>query len=178
MKKIETGFEGLVIIKSNVFEDERGLFLKTFNETIFKSLGLETNFKERYYSVSKRNVIRGMHFQTPPYDHVKLVNVIAGRILDVVVDLRENSKTYKQVFNVCLDAYKGEMLYIPSGFAHGFKSLDDDTIVEYFQTTEYAPNNDEGIHYNSIEFDWKCSFPIVSDRDSNFLDINTVGKIF
>ena len=172
MKKIETGFEGLYIIKGNVFEDARGLFLKIFHQSTFSDLGLETNYKERYYSKSHKDAIRGMHFQIPPYDHVKVVNVLQGAILDVVVDIRKESSTYKQCFSIQLNDHDGRFLYIPKGFAHGFKSISDNTIVEYNQTTEYNKEYDCGIRWDSIGFDWRIINPIIAERDSSFPDLN------
>jgi dTDP-4-dehydrorhamnose 3,5-epimerase/CDP-3, 6-dideoxy-D-glycero-D-glycero-4-hexulose-5-epimerase len=168
MKKIETSFDGLYIIEGNAFKDVRGLFLKTFNQSIFKNLGLEIDYKERYYSISHKNVIRGMHFQTPPFDHVKIVNVLQGNILDVVVDLRKKSPTYKKYFTIELNDMNGQSLYIPKGFVHGFKALTDHTIVEYNQATEYDKDSDLGIRWDSFGFDWQLSNPIISERDCNF----------
>jgi dTDP-4-dehydrorhamnose 3,5-epimerase/CDP-3, 6-dideoxy-D-glycero-D-glycero-4-hexulose-5-epimerase len=167
-----TDFEGLCILEGNVFNDLRGEFLKTYNQRVFDSLGLETNYKERYYSKSHANVIRGMHFQIPPFDHVKIVNVLQGSILDVVVDIRKNSPTYKQYSAMELNDHDGRFLYIPKGFAHGFKALTDDAIVEYNQTTEYNEEADCGIRWDSFGFDWQTDNPIVSERDRNFLELN------
>ena len=135
MKKIETPFEGLFILKTENFVDARGAFQKLFNRDFFIQNRLNCNFCEFYYSVNKKGVIRGMHFQFPPHDHDKLVYVSSGKILDVVVDLRATSKTYKQHFSIELDAQEGKYLYIPKGFAHGFASLEDDSIVNYAQTS-------------------------------------------
>ena len=168
MELIETGFSGLYIIQHKVFKDERGLFVKTYNQTIFKSLGLELDIKERYYSISNKNVIRGMHFQTPPEDHIKLVTAISGKILDVVLDIRKNSETFGKYYTIEIDSSEGKTIYIPQGFAHGFLALEDNTIVEYNQTTGYAPNNDAGIKYNSFGFDWPIERPVVSVRDLAF----------
>jgi dTDP-4-dehydrorhamnose 3,5-epimerase/CDP-3, 6-dideoxy-D-glycero-D-glycero-4-hexulose-5-epimerase len=178
MKKIKTGFEGLYIIEGNIFDDLRGLFLKTFNQSIFEDLSLETNYKERYYSKSYKNVIRGMHFQTPPFDHVKIVNVLQGKILDVVIDIRKNSPTYKKYFSVELNDKDGRFLYISKGFAHGFKALTDNAIVEYNQTTEYNRECDCGIRWDSFGFDWQLSNPIISERDSNFQTLNDYSSPF
>jgi dTDP-4-dehydrorhamnose 3,5-epimerase len=168
MELIETGFSGLYVIQHKVFKDERGLFVKTYNRTIFKSLGLELNIQERYYSISNKNVIRGMHFQTPPEDHVKLVTVISGKILDVVLDIRKNSETFGKYYTIEIDSSEGKTIYIPQGFAHGFLALEDNTTVEYNQTTGYAPRNDAGIKYNSFRFDWPIERPVVSVRDLSF----------
>ena len=123
MKIINTPFEGLYVLETVHFKDERGGFQKLFNEDFFRENGLDTDFREFYYSVSHRDVIRGMHFQLPPFDHTKLVYVSQGHILDVVVDLRKSSPTFRQYFSVELDDEKAQYLYIPKGFAHGFRSL-------------------------------------------------------
>jgi len=172
MEKIETGFEGLYLIQGKVFEDNRGLFLKTFNKSAFEELGLETDYKERYYSKSHKNVIRGMHFQIPPFAHVKIVNVIQGAVLDAVVDIRHKSPTFRKYFTVVLSENDGRFLYIPKGFAHGFKSLKDDTIVEYNQTTEYNNDCDCGIRWDSLGFDWELDNPVMSERDMSFPMLN------
>ena len=173
-----TGFDGLRIIEVNVFKDTRGLFLKTFNQSIFMDLGLETNYRERYYSKSHGNVIRGMHFQIPPHDHVKMVNVLHGAILDVVLDLRKEAPSYKKYFATELNEHNGCFLYIPKGFAHGFRALTDDTIVEYNQTTEYNKDADCGIRWNSFGFDWQIDNPIISERDRNFPALNDYSSPF
>lgn len=168
MELIKTNFEGLFIIQHKVFTDNRGLFVKTYNQQIFDELGIDLNIKERYYSISQKDVIRGMHFQSPPEDHVKLVTVISGKILDVVLDLRKKSKTFGKFFSIEIGQDEGKTIYIPKGFAHGFAALEDQTIVEYNQTTGYAPNNDAGIKYDSFGFDWRIAEPIVSYRDFSF----------
>jgi dTDP-4-dehydrorhamnose 3,5-epimerase/CDP-3, 6-dideoxy-D-glycero-D-glycero-4-hexulose-5-epimerase len=173
-----TEFKGLHIIEGNMFKDSRGLFLKTFNHSMFEHLGLETNYKERYYSKSYKNVIRGMHFQTPPYEHIKIVNVLQGSILDVVVDIRKTSTTYRKYFSVELNDSDGRFLYIPKGFAHGFKALTDNTIVEYNQTTEYNREADFGILYSSIGFDWDIENPIISERDLSFVALQDFNSMF
>lgn len=178
MELINTGFDGLYIIQHQIFNDVRGVFVKTYNQTIFDNLGIELKVKERYYSISNKNVIRGMHFQTPPYDHIKLVTVIKGTILDVVVDLRQNSSTYGKFFHIQIGEKEGKTILIPSGFAHGFRALENDTVVEYNQTTEYAPDNDAGIRYDSFGFDWGISEPVMSARDLSFEDFLTYNSPF
>lgn len=168
MKKLETPFEGLFILETKNFQDERGGFQKLFNYDFFVENGLDTDFKEFYYSVNKKGVRRGMHFQIPPYDHVKVVYVSYGKILDVVVDIRNSSQTYGKCFSIELDDQKAQYLYIPKGFAHGFLSLEDNTIVNYAQTTCYNKVCDCGIDQNSIGFDWGIEKPIVSGRDLTF----------
>jgi dTDP-4-dehydrorhamnose 3,5-epimerase/CDP-3, 6-dideoxy-D-glycero-D-glycero-4-hexulose-5-epimerase len=168
MKKIETEFEGLSIIKHRIFSDERGFFIKTYNKQLFLELGIDLDVEERYFSVSQKDVIRGMHFQTPPADHVKMVSVIQGSILDVNLDIRKNSETFGKYFCIEIYACDGKSIIIPKGYAHGFMALEDNTIVEYNQTSGYAPDNDEGIRFDSFGFDRGIQNPIVSLRDQEF----------
>lgn len=168
MKIITTSFEGLYVLQTINHQDNRGGFQKLFNSEIFQSLGLSVDFSEMYYSVNKKDVLRGMHFQTPPYDHDKMVYVSAGKILDVVVDIRKSSKTYGKCFSIQLDAHSGKYLYIPKGFAHGFLSLEDNTIVNYAQTTCYNQQHDCGISALSCGIKWGVENPIQSTRDLTF----------
>lgn len=168
MKIIPTLFEGLFVLETIHFQDNRGGFQKLFNYDSFNEHGLDTNFKEFYYSISQKNVIRGMHFQLPPYDHTKLVYVSKGRIKDVVVDIRSKSGTYGQYFSMELDDKNTRYLYIPKGFAHGFLSLEDSSIVNYAQTSCYNKEADCGIAHDSINLDWGIINPIVSGRDLTF----------
>jgi len=172
MKIINTQIDGLKILVPNVFEDNRGRFVKTFNDTFFKEHNLNIKIKETYYSLSNKNVIRGMHFQTPPDDHMKLVYVPHGKILDVVLDIREDSLTFGKYFSIELSSNNSKVLIIPKGLAHGFKSLEDNTNVTYMQTTCYSSNNDEGIRYDSFGFNWDCNYPKLSDRDFSFQVFN------
>jgi dTDP-4-dehydrorhamnose 3,5-epimerase len=178
MKKIETGFEGLYIVETINFTDNRGSFQKLFNSEWFIENDLSVDFKEFYYSVSHKDVIRGMHFQLPPHEHTKLVYVSKGSIVDVVVDLRTNSKTYGQYFSSRLNDTDARYLYIPSGFAHGFLSLEDNTIVNYAQTSGYNKEADCGITYNSFGFDWDVQFPIISERDLTFEKLENFKSVF
>lgn len=172
MKIIDTPIAGLKILEPRIFKDSRGKFIKTFTDEFFKENNLNIEIKETYYSISHKDVIRGMHFQTPPYDHIKIVYVPAGKIIDVVLDIRKNSSTFGQYFSTELSSDNGKVLIIPQGLAHGFKSLEDNTNVTYMQTTVYAPNNDAGIKYNSFGFDWQCDVPKLSERDSSFQLLN------
>lgn len=166
-----TTLEGVYIINCFFASDERGLFVKTFNQTAFNEVGISLEIQESYYSISQKNVIRGMHFQLPPNDHDKLVFVPVGGIIDVVVDLRKNSATYKQFLSVELSASNKKSLFIPKGLAHGFKSLVDGTITVYNVSTEYNKEADTGIHYDSFGFDWQLTNPIISKRDKEFQDL-------
>jgi dTDP-4-dehydrorhamnose 3,5-epimerase/CDP-3, 6-dideoxy-D-glycero-D-glycero-4-hexulose-5-epimerase len=171
-----TPIAGLLLLSNTLFCDVRGHFKKVFSRDMFTALSLDTDFAELYYSINKKDVIRGMHFQTPPMDHVKLVYVIAGKIHDVCLDLRHNSKTFGKYFDCLLSGDDTRYLHIPKGIAHGFASLEDNTIVHYAQTTCYAQAHDRGIKYDSFGFNWNIQNPIVSDRDKsfpNFADFHT-----
>lgn len=173
-----TQFSNLYEIKNDRFEDQRGLFVKTFHNELFEKNGLQTDFKESYFSVSKKGVIRGMHLQLPPYDHTKLVYVVAGEILDVVVDLRKDSSTYGQYFSTILSSKKANSLYIGRGFAHGFLTLSESATVIYQTTTTYNADSDVGIRWNSFGFHWKqIQSPILSERDQKFPSLTEFGNV-
>ena len=178
MEIIKTPFEGLLILQTVNYKDNRGRFQKLFNYDFFKENSLDCDFKEFYYSVNETNVMRGMHFQTPPFAHTKVVYVSKGRIKDVVVDIRKNSATYGKCFSLELDDQLGQYLYIPKGFAHGFVSLEDGSIVNYAQTTCYAKDHDCGIDATSIGFDWGIENPIRSGRDLTFEKLNVFNSPF
>jgi dTDP-4-dehydrorhamnose 3,5-epimerase len=176
MEFIETKLKGVYIIEQNVFQDSRGGFVKTFQEGEFRKRNLEYNFKENYYTESKKNVIRGMHFQSPPCCHAKLVTVIKGLVIDVVLDLREGSDTFQEFVFVKLSRKNRKSVYIPKGCAHGFGVLSDFATTYYMTTSEHAQNYDAGIKYDSFGFDWNIKKPIISDRDGtliNFSDFKT-----
>jgi dTDP-4-dehydrorhamnose 3,5-epimerase len=162
-----TTLADLYLIQNFFSQDQRGTFTKTFHADQFAAAGLRTDFRESYYSTSGANVIRGMHFQLPPYDHAKLVYVAAGEIIDVVLDLRQASPTFKQ-FAVFHLKEGGPSLYIPSGFAHGFQTAGDRATVVYNTTSVYAPQADAGIRWDSFGFEWPAKAPIVSERDAGF----------
>jgi dTDP-4-dehydrorhamnose 3,5-epimerase len=162
-----TEFSGCYLIQPIKRSDNRGYFVKTFHLHEFETLGLETNFVESYFSWSKRDVIRGLHFQTPPHDHAKLVYCPMGQVLDVVVDLRLNSPTFQKVMSIQLSETQANMLYIPSGIAHGFAALSQALLV-YSVTSIHEPAHDAGIRWDSIPFDWQIRNPIVSTRDREF----------
>lgn len=178
MRFLQTPIEGLMVFEPTLFTDVRGKFVKTYNDDFFRAHGLDIAIKESYYSLSAKDVIRGMHFQTPPYDHIKIVYVPNGKIIDVVLDLRKGSPTYGTFFDIELSAENGKILIIPKGLAHGFKSLEDSTNVTYMQTSCYAPENDFGIHYNSFGYDWGVAEPKLSDRDASFVFLNVFDSPF
>lgn len=161
---------GTWLVKLPRFDDVRGSFVKTFSRraldaTLVDQLGLESfDFREEFYSTSAKNVIRGMHFQLPPHDHVKLVYCAQGAVLDVLLDLRQGA-CYGNVASVTLNASEPALLYIPRGIAHGFRSLTDDSLMIYKTSTEHAPTHDGGIRWDSFGFDWSCNTPTLSVRD-------------
>jgi dTDP-4-dehydrorhamnose 3,5-epimerase/CDP-3, 6-dideoxy-D-glycero-D-glycero-4-hexulose-5-epimerase len=173
-----TSIAGLFIVSNPIFYDERGSFKKVFSRDDFERLSIESDFSELYYSISKKDVIRGMHFQLPPMDHVKMVYVINGKILDVCLDLRRSSETYGKYFSCALSGDDDKYLYIPRGIAHGFASLEDNTIVHYAQTTCYSKEHDSGIRYDSFGFDWNIENPIVSGRDQSFQQLTDFVTVF
>ena len=164
-EKIETHLSGCYEIIPVVRGDIRGSFIKTFHEPAFKELELETNFKEEYFSTSKKNVIRGLHFQIPPEDHVKLVYCAEGNVMDVAVDLRKSSQTYGKFHISTLNSQNGNMIYIPKGFAHGFCAISDIAVIVCKTTTVYSAAHDKGILWNSVNIPWKCDEPILSEKD-------------
>jgi len=178
MEIIKTPFEGLLVLQTVNFQDGRGGFQKLYNYDFYKANGLDCDFKEFYFSVNNSDVIRGMHFQLPPFDHTKLVYVSQGRIIDVVVDIRKKSATFGQCFSIELDAKEGKYLYIPKGFAHGFHSLENGTIVNYAQTSCYSKEHDYGIDAMSVGFDWKLNHPIRSPRDLSFVTLTDFNSPF
>lgn len=165
MELIPTSLSGCLEIRPFYVQDERGAFVKTFHAERFAEAGLPVDWREEFYSSSRKGVIRGMHFQTPPHDHEKLVYCVQGRVLDVVVDLRRLSPTYGRHAAVELHAAKGNGLFIPKGIAHGFLALTDDVLMTYKVTSVHAPAHDAGIHWNSFGLDWGVEDPIVSVRD-------------
>lgn len=167
-----TALEGVYIINNFVAQDERGTFIKTFNKQDFSNNKLNFAIRESYFSISKKDVIRGMHFQLPPNDHEKLVYVPIGSILDVVVDLRKYSQTYKKFISIELSAANKKSIYIPKGLGHGFKSLEDNTITVYNVATEYDSKSDQGIKFDSFGFDWKTNEVIMSLRDKEFMTLD------
>lgn len=159
---------GCYELQPKVFEDTRGRFVKVFHEPTFVAHGLETVFAEEYYSVSYKGVIRGMHFQLPPMDHVKIVYCVEGEVLDAVIDLRRGSPTYRCFDLFELSAAKANSLYIPKGMAHGFCVRSERAIMVYKVSTVYSPAHDAGVLWNSMGIPWPVTEPVLSERDMAF----------
>jgi dTDP-4-dehydrorhamnose 3,5-epimerase len=159
--------QGLIEFTPRVFRDERGFFLETFSQKWFEPFGIQPNFVQDNQSVSKKGVLRGLHFQKQPHAQGKLVRVTSGKALDVAVDIRKNSPTYGQHISCILDAEKNNLFWIPTGFAHGFVALEDNTTFLYKCTDYYAPQTEGGILWNApaLNIDWGIELPLVSSKD-------------
>ena len=168
MKFMETELPDVYIVEPYTFADERGVFRKSYQDTVFKENGIHISIKESFYTVSGKNVIRGMHFQLPPYEYCKVVYVTEGVIHDVILDLRRNYPTYAKYISVQLSSGNGKQVYIPKGFAHGFAVLSDRATVTYLQTTVHSAEHDVGIRWNSFGMNWGIKDPILSERDRKF----------
>jgi len=164
-----TPFEGLVIFRPSVFADLRGTFLESWNKEIFILHGFDFEFVQDNQSESKANVIRGLHFQVTPFQQGKLVRVARGAALDVAVDLRKDQPTYGKHFKMVLDSTHNIMLFIPPGFAHGFRSLQENTVFIYKCTKPYSKNHERGIRWNdpTLAIDWGVEEALVSEKDRN-----------
>lgn len=168
MKLIETGFDGLVIIEPKVFGDARGYFMETWNKAAFAEVGIRYDFVQDNQSASVKDVLRGLHFQVPPHEQGKLVRVLSGSVLDVAVDLRKKSPTFGKPYSLVLTAASHRLLFIPPGFAHGFRTLEDDTVFAYKCTAIYHADSERTISWDDpdLAIDWGISTPILSVKDT------------
>lgn len=157
----------LKVVKPSVFEDDRGFFYESYNKERYIANGITADFVQDNLSKSQKGVVRGLHFQKPPYAQGKLVKVIKGAVLDVAVDLRPSSETYGQHFSILLSEENKTQLYIPPGFAHGFSTLEENTIFSYKCTNNYHKESEDAIIWNdeTLNIDWKIESPIISDKD-------------
>lgn len=180
MEIVETPFEGLLIIKPRIFEDKRGHFFESYNKIAYSKHGIDTTFVQDNQSKSAKGVLRGLHFQKPPYAQDKLVHVIHGRILDVVVDIRSNSPTYGQHFKIELTGENNLFLFVPKGFAHGFVSLEDNTLFYYKCSDYYNPQAEDGLLWNdaALGIDWGSENPLLSDKDLLYTPFNNFKSLF
>ncbi len=162
-----TDLPGVLILKPRVFEDARGFFLESYNRETLRSHGIETLFVQDNHSSSTRGTLRGLHFQLPPADQVKLVRVVRGAAWDVAVDIRVGSPTFGRWVGVELSATNFRQLYIPAGFAHGFCVLSEEAEVLYKVSHVYSPAHERGIIWNdpALQIAWPVAEPLLSDRD-------------
>ena len=177
MEIIKTSIKGLVIIQPRVFEDERGYFMESYKESFIKENFPGVHFIQDNESKSTYGVLRGLHFQKPPFEQTKLVRVIDGEVLDVAVDLRKDSPTYGKWESIILSGENKKQFFIPKGFAHGFVVLSKEAVFSYKVDNIYAPQYDSGIYYDDkdLSIDWAIpkSKLIVSQKD---LDLQSLKQ--
>ena len=180
MKLINTKIEGLVVIEPKVYKDSRGFFFEPYNKSKFDEYFGITNFVQDNESKSSKGVLRGFHFQKPPYDQAKLVRCIDGEVLDIALDLRKKSNTFGQFEKVILSSENKKQFFIPRGFAHAFLVLSESAIFSYKVDNVYAPEYDDGIIWNdpnlSIDWGFDKSELIISEKDKKlilFSDFNS-----
>ncbi|MES2593377.1 MAG: dTDP-4-dehydrorhamnose 3,5-epimerase [Bacteroidota bacterium] len=180
MQVTTTPLSGLLIIQPKVFADDRGYFYESYNKPLFKQHGIDAEFVQDNQSLSQTGVLRGMHFQNEPYAQGKLVRVIKGAILDVVVDIRKNSATYGQYFALELNEGNKTMLWIPPGFAHGFLTLENDTIFSYKCSNYYNKASEGCILWNDsdVGINWGITNPVLSDKDKEGTPFKDFKSLF
>ena len=169
MKVINTPLDGLLVFTPEIYEDDRGYFFESWNKKILKKLGLNYEFNQDNQSLSKYGVLRGLHFQNPPHAQGKLVRVVKGKVLDVVVDIRSDSSTYGSHYKIELSETNKLIFWIPPGFAHGFITLENDTIFSYKCTSVYNKKSEQALLWSdeTLNIDWQIKKPIVSQKDQN-----------
>lgn len=178
MKVTKNKIEGLLIIEPDIFNDDRGYFFESFNKQKYAEIGITNKFVQDNQSISHKNVIRGLHYQIPPYAQDKLVRVVNGKALDVAVDIREGSPTYGEYFSIELSGENNLQIWIPKGFAHGFASLEDNTILQYKCTNFYSPEHERGIVYNDkvLDIKWDIDSPVISNKDLELNNFENIKK--
>jgi len=169
---------GIILIKPHIFTDERGFFIETYKHSNFDKAGIMENFMQDNLSKSKKNVLRGLHYQKNPAAQGKLVRCINGRIFDVAVDIRRGSPTYAKWVGVELSEDNNMCLYVPPAFAHGFVALSESAEVLYKCTAEYSPENEGGIIWNDpdINISWPANSPVLSEKDRKLSALRDIHK--
>ncbi|MCX6189296.1 MAG: dTDP-4-dehydrorhamnose 3,5-epimerase [Bacteroidetes bacterium] len=162
-----TSFEGLIVIQPSVYADNRGYFFESYNKELFEANGLFLDFSQDNQSMSHQGALRGLHYQVPPFAQGKLVRVVRGAVNDIVVDIRRNSKTYGKYFSLKLSEENFTMLWIPTGFAHGFATLENNTLFSYKCTGVYNKASEGGILWNDpdLNIEWGIDAPLLSEKD-------------
>lgn len=176
----QLGIEGLVLFTPNIFKDNRGYFLETYRLSYLNEAGISNDFVQENESSSSKGVIRGLHFQVPPHSQAKLVRVVTGKVIDVAVDLRKNSSTFGKYAMVELDEVTKKSFYIPAGFAHGFISLADETILQYKCSDYYCKECERTIAWNDpiLNITWNYKNPILSDKDMHAMSFSEFDSPF
>jgi dTDP-4-dehydrorhamnose 3,5-epimerase len=175
----ETKLKGAFVVELEAFEDVRGFFARAWSDREFEAFGLNARFVETNISFNKkRGTLRGMHYQLPPYQQVKLVRCTRGSIYDVIIDLRTDSPTFKQWYALELSAENHLMLYVPGEFAHGFQTLRDNTEVFYQTSAYYAPEHCRGVRWNDFAFNitWPDDDLVMVERDRNYQDFEVSAQ--
>lgn len=168
MKFIKTTLKDAILIKPRVFEDNRGFFMESYSKKIFEANGISADFVQDNHSLSvQKGVLRGMHFQAPPFSQAKLVRVTKGKVFDVIVDLRRDSETCGKWESFELSAENFQILFVPKGFAHGFITLEDNTEFQYKCDEYYNKESEGGIIWNDpdLNINWDFKNPIISEKD-------------
>jgi dTDP-4-dehydrorhamnose 3,5-epimerase len=182
MNLIKTTLDGLVVLKPTIFKDNRGYFMESYNQKNINKLVGNVNFVQDNESESSRGVLRGLHFQKPPYAQAKLVRCLKGSVLDVVLDLRKDSKTYGIFETILLTEENKKQLFIPKGFAHGFVVLSETAIFSYKVDNYYNPDSESGVLWNDLDLniDWKINKKeiIVSEKDKSLPTFNNIINPF
>lgn len=161
-----TPLQDLMLITPNVYQDDRGYFMESYNLQKLEK-AIRVTFVQDNESLSGKGVLRGLHFQVPPFAQAKLIRVIQGSILDVAVDLRKNSGTFGQHYKHVISGENKKQLFIPEGFAHGFLSLENNTILNYKCSNYYHPQSERSIIWNdeTLNIDWQTNSPILAEKD-------------
>lgn len=173
-----TNIEGLLVIQPKVFGDERGYFFESFRDDVLNNHGVYSKFVQDNQSKSNKGILRGLHFQKAPHAQGKLVRVVKGSVLDIALDIRTNSPTYGHHFSIELNEVNKTIFYIPPGFAHGFLTLEDNTLFSYKCTNYYNLESEGSVLWNSesLNIDWGIENPILSEKDNtapNFKDFKS-----
>lgn len=177
----QTPLEGVMVFTPRIFSDDRGAFFESFHHRKFEeAIGRSVAFVQDNESVSHKDVLRGLHFQSPPMAQGKLVRVVKGAVLDVAVDLRASSPTYGRHFKIELSGENKKQLWIPEGFAHGFLSLEPDTVFVYKCTNYYAPETEATLRWDDpdLAIDWGTQSPVISEKDRDSLLFHTFRSPF
>lgn len=180
MKVQDTSIEGLLVIEPDRFGDDRGFFMESYRKDRYQEVGVRADFVQDNVSLSKRGVLRGLHFQRKPFAQGKLVSVLKGGVWDVAVDIRKDSSTFGKWYGIELSAKNYKQFWIPEGFAHGFATLEDDTLFTYKCTHAYAPEYEGSILWNDPELaiSWPITDVIVSDKDKNAQLLKALKEVY
>lgn len=167
MEVKQTTIPGLLIIQPDIFNDARGYFFESYNKEKFRQIGIDAEFLQDNQSMSAKGTLRGLHFQNPPFAQGKLLSVIKGSVMDVAVDIRKHSEFYGKYFSIKLSEKNKTMFWIPPGFAHGFVSLEDNTIFSYKCTQVYNKPSEGSVRWNDpyLNIDWNIDEPLISEKD-------------